>query len=183
AAHPSAGTPFAPLHARIQSGTHRVVYCARGGYPSHRTACDEPTRAQLFPARRRGRSRADARRPMLPPLLPAPKRAAARRGALRLRAGTPIALAEGSGDSELASAQALRDAVREACGLDLAIETHAHGADLGPRVELRCEGAAGESYRIAVDAGGAELAGAGPPGLRYAVETFAQLVGRGGRVA
>ena len=42
-----------PWHAvcssRCPEGrTARIVHCARGGYPSHRTACDEPTRAHLF---------------------------------------------------------------------------------------------------------------------------------------
>jgi hypothetical protein len=113
---------------------------------------------------------------MLPPLLPQPKRGEARRGALRLRPGVPIVLGPGSDDADLASARALRDAVAEACGLRLPIETHARAGDLGPRLELRRDGDAGEAYRIAVDAGRAELVGAGPAGLRYAVETLAQLV-------
>jgi hexosaminidase len=101
---------------------------------------------------------------------------------LRLRPAMPIALAPGSGDSALASAQALRAALLEACGIETPIETHARSADLGPRLELRCEGASGEAYRIEVDAGRAELVGAGPAGLRYAVETFVQLVDPRGRV-
>ena len=71
---------------------------------------------------------------MLPPLLPAPKRVVARRGALRLRAGVPIVLGPGSDDADLASARALREAVALACGLELPLETHARTADLGPRL-------------------------------------------------
>ena len=119
---------------------------------------------------------------MLPPLLPAPKRAKATRGALRLRAGLPIVLGPGSDDADLASARALREAVASACGLELPLETHARTADLGPRLELRRNGDGGEAYRIAVDADAAELVGSGAAGLRYAVETLAQLVSARGRV-
>lgn len=31
-----------------ESRTFRIVHCARDGYPSHRTTCDEPARAHLF---------------------------------------------------------------------------------------------------------------------------------------
>jgi hexosaminidase len=119
---------------------------------------------------------------MLPPLLPAPKRLAARRGVLRLHPGVPIVLGPGSDDADLASARALRDALSLACGVELAIETHARTADLGPRLELRRDGDRGEAYHIAVDARGAELVGTGAAGLRYAVETLAQLVSASGRI-
>jgi len=45
------GTPLA-----LRSGERavlRIVYCARDGYPSHRTACDEPARAHLLSGRGR----------------------------------------------------------------------------------------------------------------------------------
>lgn len=62
--------------------------------------------------------RAASEGPMLPPLLPRPKRVHASRGALRLHEAVPIVLAPGSDDSDLASAQALREAVADACGDD-----------------------------------------------------------------
>jgi hypothetical protein len=85
-------------------------------------------------------------------------------------------------DADFASARALQDALRERAGLALAVETHARAADLGPRIELRREADAGEAYRIAVAPDRIELSGAGPAGLRYAVETLAQLADARGRV-
>jgi hexosaminidase len=112
----------------------------------------------------------------LPPLLPAPRRAARLAGRLALREGLPIVLAPAASDGDFAAAVRLRDAVSSACGAKLAIEAHARVADLGPRIELHCEGGAGEAHRVAVAADGARLSAAGPAGLRYAVETLAQLV-------
>jgi hypothetical protein len=112
----------------------------------------------------------------LPQLLPAPRRAVRLAGRLALRDDLPIVLGPGSADSDFAAALVLRDAVKSVCGAKLAIETHARAADLGPRIELHRESPAGDAHRIAVDAQGAHLSGAGPAGLRYAVETLAQLV-------
>ena len=112
----------------------------------------------------------------LPPLLPAPRRAARLAGRLRLRDDLPIVLAPSANDRDFAAAARLRDAVRESCGALLAIESHARVADLGPRIELHREGGAGEAHRIAVAPDGARLSATGPAGLRYAVETLAQLV-------
>jgi hypothetical protein len=128
------------------------------------------------------RAMARARRnALLPPLLPAPRHAERRAGRLALRDGMPIVLRAGADDGDFRSALALREAVRERCGARLAIETHARTDDLGPRIELRREGEAGDAHRIEVAVGGARLAGAGPAGLRYAVETLAQLVDARGR--
>ena len=62
------------------------------------------------------------------------------------------------------------------------IETHARTTDLGPRIELRRDGDQGEAHRLDVTPERAVLAGTGPAGLRYAVETLAQLVDARGRV-
>ncbi len=91
-------------------------------------------------------------------------------------------LREGSGEDEFASALALREAVRTRCGMGLAVETHAREEELTPRIGLAHEGGRGESYRLRVTPAGAELAGAGPAGLRWAVETLAQLVDARGRI-
>jgi len=121
----------------------------------------------------------------LPPLLPEPRRALREPGTLRLRDGLPIALAEGSGDDAFAAARALADAVERRCGVALAIETHARSGDLGAVIALSDEGETGpraEPHRLRVARDGAALVGAGPAGLRFAVETFAQLVDATGRV-
>ena len=124
------------------------------------------------------RARRDAE---LPPLLPAPRRAARLAGRLALRDELPIVLVPGSSDADFAAATRLREAIGAICGAKLAIETHARTADLGPRIELHRESPSGDAHRIAVAADGARLSAAGPAGLRYAVETFAQLVdARGG---
>jgi len=119
--------------------------------------------------------------PPLPPLLPAPRHAARRAGRLALRDGLPIVLEPGADDRDFAAARALQDAVTRAAGVRLRIETHVRSDGLGPRVELRREADAGEAYRLRVAPDGAEIAAAGPAGLRYGVETLAQLVDpRGG---
>jgi hypothetical protein len=116
----------------------------------------------------------------LPPLLPRPRRAERHAGRLLLRPDLPIVLAPGSDDRDFASARALRDAVARVAGLRLPIETHARRDGLGPHVALRREADAGDGYRLRVAPDGAEGVGAGAAGLRYAVETLAQLVdGRG----
>jgi hypothetical protein len=99
-----------------------------------------------------------------------------------LRDGLPIVLAPEAGNADFAAARALRAAAREAAGVELAIETHARVTDLGPRILLQREGDDGEAHRIAVDPDRVELSGSGPAGLRYAVETLAQLIGPRGRI-
>jgi hypothetical protein len=104
-------------------------------------------------------------------------------GSFRLGPQVPIVLAEGSDAGDFASACALRDAFAERCGLRLPIETHARRGDLGPRVELSRQGATGDGYRILVREQSVELSAAGPPGLRYAVETLRQLTPQGTWIA
>jgi hypothetical protein len=110
------------------------------------------------------------------PLLPAPASVRAATGSFSLRDGLPLVLAPNAVDSDLTAARALRDSLREVCGLDLPIEGHARSRGLGPRIELGREGDEGEAYRIAVTPKRVAMVGAGPAGLRYAVETLAQLV-------
>jgi hypothetical protein len=117
----------------------------------------------------------------LPPLLPKPRRATPREGRLRLADGMPIVLPAGSDDTDLAAALALRDGLAARCGRRLPVETHVRADGLGPHVALRREGGESGAYRLSVDRGGAAAVGAGPAGLRYAVETLLQLVdARGG---
>src|SRR5262245_8661985 len=52
----------------------------------------------------------------LPPLLPAPRRAARLAGRLRLQNDLPIVLAPSASDADFLAAARLRDAVRESCG-------------------------------------------------------------------
>jgi len=118
----------------------------------------------------------------LPALLPAPQNARSRPGAFVLKEGVPIVLGPGANDGDLATAVALRDGVREGCGLGLAVESHARCDDLGARIELRREGDAGDAYRLTVAPDRALLCGAGPAGLRYAVETLLQLVDARARI-
>ena len=119
------------------------------------------------------RARRDAE---LPPLLPAPRRAARLAGRLALRDELPIVLGPGASDTDFAAAVRLRDAVESVCGAKLAIEAHTRVADLGPRIELHRESPSGDAHRISVARHAARLSAAGPAGLRYAVETLAQLV-------
>ena len=100
-----------------------------------------------------------------------------RAGSFRLRDGLPIVLGSESGDDEARSAFALRDALRAGSGLELDVETHARSGDLGPRIELTCgDEEGGEAHHLTVTPERVQLAGAGPAGLRYAVETLIQLV-------
>ena len=118
----------------------------------------------------------------LPPLLPVPKHAKRHAGSFAIRKGVPIVLGPDANDGDLASALALRDALGERCGFTPPLESHARSSDLGPRIELGREADAGESYRLVVAGDRVELAGAGPAGLRYAVETLVQLVDERGRI-
>jgi hexosaminidase len=132
-------------------------------------------------------------RSSLPPLLPAPIRALRCAGSFALAAGLPIALDTVADDADFETARALRDGVRRACGLALAIETHAHRTRLGPHIALcrRQEedrdggGRSGErpgGYRLRVGKDSIEAFGSGGEGLRYAVETLLQLVSPSGRI-
>jgi hexosaminidase len=112
----------------------------------------------------------------IPPLLPAPRVLHPRSGTFRLRPGVPIVLDEGSTEGDYATAVALRDAVASKAGFLLSIETHARREDLGARVELLRSGASGEGYSLDVGQNRVTALGAGPAGLRYAVETLSQLL-------
>jgi hypothetical protein len=92
----------------------------------------------------------------------------------------PIALAAGASDADFATAVTLRDGLLRCAGVHLPVETHRRRDGLAPAVELSREGDAGDAYRIEIEPGGARLVGAGPAGLRYAVETLLQLAGAGG---
>lgn len=122
------------------------------------------------------------------PIVPTPQRLKQRSGRLRLHSGAPIVLGPEAEDSDLATAQALQQRAREIADIDLAIESHSRCDDIRPRVELlrsgaQAEGAGkAEGYRIQVDPQRAQLTGDGPAGLRYAVETFVQLLDRRGVV-
>jgi len=100
----------------------------------------------------------------------------------RLSSEVPIVLGEGSSENDFASAGALREALARKCGLRLPIETHTRPDDLGPRIELSRAGERGETYRILVRAEAVRVSAAGPAGLRYAVETLAQLAGKQARI-
>ncbi len=116
------------------------------------------------------------------PLLPAPSTIRAAAGSFPLRAGTPLVLTPNAVDSDFTSARVLRDALHRISGRVLPIEGHARTDGLGSRIELRREGDEGESYRIRVTPKYVEAIAAGPAGLRYAVETLAQLVTPSGRI-
>lgn len=118
----------------------------------------------------------------LPPLLPAPRRAERRPGRLALRDGLPILLEPGADDRDFASARALQAAVAANAGVRLCIETHARRDGLGPVIALRREAETGEAYRLRIAVDGVEIAAAGPPGLRYGVETLGQLADARGRL-
>ncbi len=119
----------------------------------------------------------------LPPLLPKPRRAERRPGAVQLRDGLPIVLGPQADDGDFASACVLRDRLADACGVRLAVETHAHDEDLGARIVLRREGDDGQAYHLKITASGvAEAVASGPAGLRYAVETLGQLADPRGRL-
>ncbi|HYB13659.1 MAG TPA: glycoside hydrolase family 20 zincin-like fold domain-containing protein [Myxococcota bacterium] len=123
-----------------------------------------------------------ARSATVPPLLPQPRHVRFLAGGFQLSPQVPIVLAEGSDESDFSSACALRQALAERCGLQLPIETHARTDDLGPRVELSRRGLQGDAYWIQVGEEAVRLSGAGPAGLRYAVETLRQLAARTARI-
>ena len=118
----------------------------------------------------------------LPPLLPEPRRAEARPGRLVLRPGMPIVLGPDADDGDFASARLLAARLHGACGMRLPVESHARAGDLGARIELVRRAGAGEAYRVAVSPEGARLEADGPAGLRWAVETLAQLADGQGRI-
>ena len=111
----------------------------------------------------------------IPALLPEPKKLRSKPRSFRLRKDTPIVLSSGSEDSDFESAWALRQAIAAETSVVLPVETHARLQGIGPRIELARSHADGQGYRIRVRAKRIELVGQGPAGLRYGVETLAQL--------
>ena len=111
----------------------------------------------------------------MPPLVPTPRKFRWRDGAFPITENTPIILPPQSDDGSFRSACALRDAIAKRTGRFLPIETHARVADLGPRIELRQRDGNGQGYRIRVRGERVTVDGEGPSGLRYGVETLAQL--------
>ncbi len=111
----------------------------------------------------------------VPPLVPTPRKFRWRDGAFSITENTPIILPPQSDDGSFRSACALRDAIARRMGRVLPIETHARVADLGPRIELRQRDGNGQGYRIRVRGERVTVDGEGPAGLRYGVETLAQL--------
>ncbi len=133
-----------------------------------------------------------ARVPSAPPLLPAPRRHVLGDDVHRIRAGTPLVLARGTGFDDDASAQRLRDGLAERTGVHLAIESHADPSALGPHIALEIDPSIGvidspslraQAYRIDVDAARIRVRGGGRAGLRHGCETLLQLVDARGRVA
>ena len=118
----------------------------------------------------------------LPPILPAPKQIRPFTGTFPLSDGLPIVLARRSSDADFRTARVLQSRALQEAGIELAIETHSRMKDLGPRIELRRRGARGQSYRLEVRTKLIEIMAEGPAGLRYAVETLAQLIGARGHV-
>lgn len=110
-----------------------------------------------------------------PALLPWPRRFEPRAGSFSLQGEPPIVLEPGADAGALAAAQVLQGEVAARCGARLPIETYARGSQTARCVALRC-GEAGESHRLEVSPDRVRADGAGPAGLRYAVETLCQLV-------
>src|SRR5262245_65254978 len=96
---------------------------------SGRHFCGVPSARALLASRPMARAGRDAE---LPPLLPAPRRAARLAGRLRLRDDLPIVLAPSASDADSAAAARLREAVRAICGARLAIESDTRAPALGP---------------------------------------------------
>lgn len=117
-----------------------------------------------------------------PSVVPTPKHVRPVPGTLRVQNGLPIVLGPEATERDFATACALRERVRENRDISLPIETHARRDGLGRALFLSREGNTGESYRISIDGRGADLVGAGHAGLRWAVETLAQLIDPRGRV-
>jgi HAMP domain-containing protein len=129
--------------------------------------------------------------PKLPPIVPRPRRAQRRAGAHRLVAGAPIVVPPGADPMIAVSAERLRAGLAEQTGLTLPIEPHLRLEDLGPRVELALDATIsrkaaaplrGDAYRIEAGRDRIRITGAGPPGLRYGIETLLQIVDTRGRV-
>lgn len=112
----------------------------------------------------------------IPPLLPTPRRSRPRRDYFTLGPDTPVVLADRSSESDFRTALALCNALEARSGVRLPVETHVQCGDLGRRVELRNDGGQGQGYRLKIRPHQITVSGDGAAGLRYGVETLAQLV-------
>jgi hypothetical protein len=117
----------------------------------------------------------------MPPLLPSPKKLVRTAARFQIRSEVPIVLPEGAGEKDFRTARALRTAIEKRAGLSPPIETHARTSDLGPRIELLRRGSLGDGYRLSVSRERVRAEGDGDSGLRYAVETLAQILPSNGR--
>lgn len=118
-----------------------------------------------------------------PALLPSPKRVDLNEGVFAIERRTPIVLAPGACASTWESARRLKHWVEATCGgLTLSIEAHLRRDDLGPHFALghraASPGVDADAHSISIDEDRVELRGGGASGLRYAVETLGQLLGR-----
>ena len=164
--------PFAPC-ARSRLG--RFIFGGRLA----RVSCFAPVSPNPPPDRR------------LPPLLPEPRCARPLPGRFRLRRDLPVVLRPSSDAASFRSCVAFRDGVEARCGIHLAIESHRQTQSLGARIELSIEErlataapeqARHEAYRLRVTEDLVEIVAGGGAGLRYGLETLAQLVDAQGRI-
>jgi hypothetical protein len=106
----------------------------------------------------------------------------ARDGHFAIERRAPIVVAPSACESTWASARRLQALIQRSRGAALPIEAHLRRDDLGPHITLGHRSAGpgidADGYTVQVTPDCAELRGAGPSGLRYAVETFSQLLGR-----
>ena len=84
-------------------------------------------------------------------------------------------------DSTWATARILQNAIARKCRVRVAIEAHSRRSDPGPQLTIEhrdsAPGVAADRYRIKISRDAVEVHGGGPAGLRYAIETLAQLLG------
>ncbi len=129
-------------------------------------------------ARASNRSRA----PRLPAILPTPRRIELQGEAFAIERTAPIVLPPSACESSWHTARRLQELVEDRCGVRLPVEAHLRRDDLGAHFSLGHGGLANaikaDAHQLAIEAGHVELRGGGASGLRYAVETLAQLLNR-----
>ena len=80
----------------------------------------------------------------------------------------------------------LRDEIQRRCRVRVPIEAHLRREDLGQQIAIghagEAKGIDGDRYHIEITPEQAVLRGAGAAGLRYAVETLVQLIGRNRKI-
>ena len=115
------------------------------------------------------------------PCCPSPSPPAPCPGDSASPAGMLVVLAPDPGETALASARVLRDAVEERCGVRLSIEAHRHRDGLGPHLALSRSADVGDGYRLEVGAQGARDPGRRSRGPSLRRRALIQLVdSRGG---